>query len=193
VQPFAAKGLRGIRTSVYVPISRTPESVMRLIRSIAPIAVLAFAAACDLSTEPRVPAPIDPAEDSYAPALGIDISTMTKLASGVYIKDKTVGQGAAAAANDSVKVHYTGWLPNGQQFDTSKRTNGKPLEFVVGKATFLPAFENSVVGMQPGGVRQIVIPTGLAYGSLGAPQAGIPPNTNLVFQIEYIERLSAAQ
>jgi peptidylprolyl isomerase len=166
---------------------------MRLIRSIPAIAALAFVAACDLSTGPRVPDPIDPAEDSYAPALGVDIATMTKTASGVYVKDKVVGQGTAAAANDSVKVHYTGWLPNGTRFDTSKLSGRKPLEFVVGKNTYLPAFEASVLGMQPGGVRQIVIPTGLAYGPLGAPEAGIPPNTNLVFELEYIERMSGAQ
>ena len=162
---------------------------MRLLRSLSAVATLAFLAACDLSTEPNVPDPVDPANDFYAPALGITISTMTKLPSGVYIKDKTVGQGGVAAANDSVKVDYIGWLPNGTQFDTSKLSGRKPLEFVVGKNVYLPAFEAAVIGMQPGGVRQIIIPTALAYGSGGQPAAGIPPNTNLVFQVEYIGRL----
>ena len=154
--------------------------------------VLAVLAACDLNTAPEVPDPIDPANDSYASSLGVDISTMTKLTSGVYIKDKVVGAGAAAAANDSVQVNYTGWTPNGFQFDTSKLPSRKPLEFVIGKGLYIPAFESAVVGMQPGGTRQIIIPTALAYGPLGNPQAGIPPNTNLVFQIEYVARLSGA-
>lgn len=162
---------------------------MRLSRSILPVFTLALLAACDLSTGPDVPDPIDPANDFYAPALGIDIATMTKLTSGVYIKDKVVGTGGVVAANDSVKVDYTGWMPNGTQFDTSKRTGGKPLEFLVGKGVYIPAFESAVIGMQPGGVRQIVIPTGLAYGAQGLPAAGIPPNTNLIFQIEFISRL----
>jgi FKBP-type peptidyl-prolyl cis-trans isomerase FkpA len=163
---------------------------MRLLRSFPAVAALAFLAACDLSTDPDVPDPIDPANDFYAPALGVDIATMTKLESGVYLKDKTVGQGAAAATNDSVKVNYSGWLPNGSLFDTSKQGGRVPLEFVAGKGKYLPAFENAVIGMQPGGsVPTYVIPTGLAYGRVGFPEAGIPPNTNLVFQIEYIGRL----
>jgi FKBP-type peptidyl-prolyl cis-trans isomerase FkpA len=162
---------------------------MRQLRSFAGVATIALLAACDLSTAPNVPAPIDPANDSYASALGVDISTMTKLPNGVYIKDKTVGAGTAAATNDSVQVNYSGWLPNGQLFDTSKQTGRTPLEFVIGKSVYIPAFETSVVGMQPGGVRQVIIPTALAYGSAGFAQAGIPPNTNLVFQLEYIKRL----
>jgi len=162
---------------------------MRLSRSFPAVAALVFLAACDLSTEPNVPDPIDPANDFYAPALAIDIASMTKLPTGVYIKDKVVGTGGVAAANDSVKVDYTGWTPNGTQFDTSKQTGRKPLEFLIGKGVYIPAFESAVIGMQPGGVRLIIIPTALAYGRGGKPDAGIAPNTNLIFQIEYVARL----
>src|SRR5215217_4438486 len=99
---------------------------MRVFRSFSAVAAIALMAACDLSTEPNVPDPIDPANDFYASGLGIDIASMTKLPSGVYIKDKVVGTGAAAAANDSVQVNYSGWLPNGTLFDTSKQTGRKP-------------------------------------------------------------------
>jgi len=162
---------------------------MRLPRSVTAVAALALLAACSLDTGPNVPDPIDPANDSYASSLGIDISTFTKQANGVYIKDLQVGTGDAAAVNDSVQVDYTGFLPNGTQFDTSKQTGRTPLEFVIGKSVYIPAFETSVVGMQPGGIRQIIIPTGLAYGAGGNSQAGIPPNTNLIFKIEYIAKL----
>lgn len=165
---------------------------MRLLRSFPAIVALAVLSACDLNTSPDVPDPIDPANDSYATALGVDIATMTKLSNGVYIKDKVVGTGTAAVANDSVQIHYTGWTPNGFQFDSSKLPSRKALEFVIGRGVYIPAFESAVIGMQPGGTRQIVIPTGLAYGPLGNADAGIPPNTNLIFQIEYIARLSGA-
>ena len=160
---------------------------MRELRSFAAVAALVLLAACDLSTEPNVPAPIDPANDSYASSLGIDIATMTKQSNGVYIKDVTPGTGTAAVANDSVKVDYTGWLPNGTQFDTSKQTGRIPLEFVIGKNVYITAFETAVIGMKPGGVRLIIIPTGLAYGAAG--RNGIPPNTNLIFKLEYVARL----
>jgi FKBP-type peptidyl-prolyl cis-trans isomerase len=162
---------------------------MRVLRSFSAVAAIALMAACDLSTDPNVPDPIDPANDSYATSLGVDIATMTKLANGVYIKDKVTGVGAAAAANDSVKVNYSGWLPNGSLFDTSKQTGRVPLEFVIGRNVYITAFETAVIGMQPGGVRQIIIPTALAYSVAGKPEAGIPPNTNLIFQLEYVGRL----
>jgi len=166
---------------------------MRQFRSFAAVAALALLAACDLSTAPNVPDPIDPANDSYASSLGIDIASMTKLPNGVYMKDKVVGTGTAAATADSVKVNYTGWLPNGTLFDTSKQSGRTPLEFVIGKQIYIPAFEDAVIGMKEGGTRLIIIPTGLAYGPQGRPGAGIPANTNLIFQIEYIARVSGAQ
>ena len=183
--------LRVARTLAYITLRsltrQRPD--MRQPRSVAALAALVLLAACSLDTGPDVPDPIDPANDSYASSLGIDIATMTKMPNGVYIKDLQVGEGEAAAANDSVQVDYTGWLPNGNQFDTSKGTNREPLEFVIGKSIYLPAFETAVIGMQPGGVRQIIIPTALAYGANGNSRAGIPPNTNLIFTIEYITRL----
>lgn len=183
--------LRIARTLAYITLDPflVRDPVMRELRSVAAVAALALLAGCSLDTGPNVPAPVDPASDSYASSLGIDIATMTKLPNGVYIKDTQVGQGAAAAASDSVQVNYSGYLPNGTLFDTSKQTGRKPLEFVIGKGVYIPAFENSVVGMQPGGARTIIIPTGLAYGSAGQPAAGIPPNTNIVFKIEYVGRL----
>ena len=162
---------------------------MRQLRSVAAVAALALVAACSLDTGPNVPDPIDPANDTYASSLGIDISTFTRQPNGVYVKDTQVGVGDAAAVNDSVQVDYTGYLPNGTQFDTSKQTGRTPLEFVIGKSVYIPAFETGVVGMQPGGIRQIIIPTGLAYGANGNSRAGIPPNTNLIFKIEYITKL----
>jgi len=167
---------------------------MRLIRSIPAIAVLAFAAACDLSTEPRVPAPIDPANDTYAPSLGVDIASMTKTASGLYYKNKTVGTGAAVAPGDSISVHYTLWMTNGTKIQSSKDgTPVKPFEFLTGTQPprVIAGFEEGVIGMQPGGVRQLVIPTHLAWSTL--PGAPVPPNSNVVFEIEYLERKSSAQ
>ena len=161
------------------------------IRSIAGIAALATLAGCDLSTSPNVPAPIDPAKDTYASALGVDIASMTKTASGLYYKDKVVGSGTAAVANDSIRVNYTLWLTNGTKVDSSIDA-GKPIEFRVGDPTVIPGFSEGFVGMTPGGVRQLVIPTRLAWGSAGSAVPGkpvVPPNANVVFEIQYLARL----
>jgi len=162
---------------------------MREFRSFAAVAALALLAACNLSTEPNVPAPIDPARDTYATALGVDIASMTKTSTGLYIKNKVVGSGAAAQKGDSVRVHYTLWLTNGTKVESSKDNNGAPFEFLTGATPIrvIPGFEEGVIGMQPGGVRQLVIPPSLAWGSQGFPP--VQPNANIVFEIEYLGKL----
>ncbi len=167
---------------------------MRLMRSFSAVAAIVFMAACDLSTDPNVPAPIDPTKDTYAPALGVDIASMTKTSSGLYYQNKTVGAGAAAQKGDSVRVHYTLWLTNGTKVQSSRESStGAPLEFLTGATPprVLPGFEEGIIGgliaMQPGGVRQLVIPPGLAWGSDGFPP--VQPNANVVFEIEYLGRL----
>jgi|SRR5689334_3042086 len=159
---------------------------MRHFRSIAGVAVLALLAACDLSTSPNVPAPIDPAKDTYAASLGVDIASMTKTSTGLYYKDKVVGTGTAAQKGDSVQVHYTLWLTNGTKVQSSKDTN-TPLEFHTGVNQVIPGFEEGVLGMQPGGVRQLVVPPQLAWGAQGFPP--VQPNANVVFELQYLGRL----
>jgi FKBP-type peptidyl-prolyl cis-trans isomerase len=164
---------------------------MRQMRSFAVSAALVFLAACDLSTSPNIPAPIDPAADTYATSLGVNIASMTKTASGLYYKDKVVGSGAAVQTNDSIRVNYTLWLTNGTKVDSSIDA-GKPIEFRVGDPTVIPGFSEGFIGMTPGGVRQLVIPTKLAWGTAGSAVSGkpvVPPNANVVFEIEYLTRL----
>ena len=89
-------------------------------------------------------------------------------------------------------MHYTLWLTNGTRIESSKDRN-EPFEFLTGGTPphVLPGFEEGVIGMQPGGVRQLVVPPQLAYGSLG--NGPVQPNANIVFEIEYIDRVSGAQ
>ena len=165
---------------------------MRLLRSIPVFAAAALLAACDLSTDPDIPAPIDPAQDTYATSLGVDIASMTKTSSGLYYKDKTVGTGTVVAAvNDSIKANYTLWLTNGTRVDSSRDTGRAPIEFRIGDTSVIPGFSEGFVGMKPGGVRQLVIPTALAWGRAGSSVPGKPtvqPNANVVFEIEFISK-----
>jgi len=161
---------------------------MRAFRSIFAVAAVASLAACDLSTEPNIPAAVDPANDTYAPALGVDIPSMTKTASGLYYKDKVVGTGdVVVASGDSVRAHYTLWLTNGTKVESSKDPGGTAIEFRVGNPGLIPGFSEGFLGMKPGGVRQLVIPTRLAWGPQGSPP--VQPNANVVFEIEYIAKL----
>lgn len=63
---------------------------------------------------------------------------------------------------DTVKVHYTGTLKNGEVFDSSK--DKEPLEFTLGEGQLIPGFEKAVVGMVIGDSANIDIPSDEAYG-----------------------------
>lgn len=63
---------------------------------------------------------------------------------------------------DVVKVHYTGKLTNGEQFDSS--TGREPLEFTVGAGQMIPGFDAALPGMNVGDKKTITIPAKEAYG-----------------------------
>lgn len=67
-----------------------------------------------------------------------------------------------AKQGDTVKVHYTGRLDDGTQFDSSLER--QPLEFVVGEGRVIPGFEEAVVGMNAGDTKTVSIPPEQAYG-----------------------------
>jgi FKBP-type peptidyl-prolyl cis-trans isomerase len=104
--------------------------------------------------------------------------------SELIIEDLTVGSGATASAGQYVSVHYTGWLTNGQKFDSSVDRND-PFEFRLGAGQVIPGWDQGVAGMQVGGKRKLTIPPNLAYGSRGAGGV-IPPNATLVFEVELL-------
>ncbi|MCH7838199.1 MAG: FKBP-type peptidyl-prolyl cis-trans isomerase [Chloroflexi bacterium] len=98
----------------------------------------------------------------------------------VQITDIVVGTGQTVVAGDTVTVHYTGWLADGTEFDSS--VGGDPITFPL--EGLIAGWKEGIPGMQPGGKRTLVIPPELAYGEAGRP--GIPPNSTLTFEIELI-------
>jgi FKBP-type peptidyl-prolyl cis-trans isomerase len=79
-------------------------------------------------------------------------------------------------------VHYTGWLLSCEQFDSSK-THGEPFIFPLGKGHVIRCWDEGLVGMKVGGVRKLTIPPEMGYGFRGVGDV-IPPDSNLVFEIE---------
>ena len=67
-----------------------------------------------------------------------------------------------ARSGDTVKVHYTGRLSDGEVFDSSRE--GDPLEFELGAGQIIPGFEDAVEGMEPGDAKEVTVPPERAYG-----------------------------
>eukprot|EP00270_Netrium_digitus_P013970 TRINITY_DN4701_c0_g1_i1.p1 TRINITY_DN4701_c0_g1~~TRINITY_DN4701_c0_g1_i1.p1 ORF type:complete len:238 (-),score=30.68 TRINITY_DN4701_c0_g1_i1:164-877(-) len=117
--------------------------------------------------------------------------------SGLSFCDTEVGSGDPAVAGALIKAHYTGRLLDGRVFDSSYG-RGRPLVFRVGVGEVIKGWDLGIVGtygippMLPGGKRVLKIPADLAYGSRGAGCRGgfcaIPPNSVLVFDVEYVGR-----
>jgi FKBP-type peptidyl-prolyl cis-trans isomerase len=121
----------------------------------------------------------------FSAALGVDTASMAKAPAGLWYKDVAVGQGAEAEPGRTVSVHYTGWLPNGKKFDSS-RDRGEPFEFTLGAGQVIAGWDEGVKGMKVGGRRKLVLPPQLAYGEAGAPP-DIPPGSTLVFDVELLK------
>src|SRR5262245_52218850 len=100
------------------------------------------------------------------------------------VEDVKVGTGAEAKSGDNVAVHYVGTLPDGSEFDSSRK-RGQPLTFPLGAGRVIRGWDLGVTGMKVGGVRKLVIPPDEGYGARGFPPA-IPPNSTLHFEVELV-------
>lgn len=95
------------------------------------------------------------------------------------------GAGILADKNDTVSVHYSGYLQDGTKFDSSV-DRGQPFSFVLGTNFVIKGWEYGILGMQPGEKRKLTIAPELAYGVAGAGNI-IPPNATLIFEVELLE------
>ena len=106
------------------------------------------------------------------------------LDSGLKYQDLVEGDGDSAQAGMQVTVHYTGWLENGSQFDSSLDRND-PFRFQLGKGRVIQGWDQGVEGMRVGGKRRLTIPSQLGYGARGAGGV-IPPHATLIFEVELL-------
>lgn len=104
------------------------------------------------------------------------------LAEELVIEDLVVGTGAEAKTGDTVSVHYTGWLTDGTEFDSS--VGGNPYEFTIGAGRVIAGWDQGVGGMKVGGTRKLTIPPSMGYAD--AAVGIIPAGSTLIFEIELL-------
>jgi FKBP-type peptidyl-prolyl cis-trans isomerase FkpA len=138
-----------------------------------------------LTTPACAQAPATTAATAAAPAAAKPAVAPTQLT----MIDRKLGDGPAAAANEPVLVHYTGYLYDtsapankGAKFDSSL-DRPAPLGFIIGAGRVIKGWDEGITGMKVGGQRTLIIPPDKAYGEKGAG-ASIPPNSTLVFDVE---------
>ena len=135
-------------------------------------------AAC--AEEPAATAPPPPAPAAEAPQEVLLVSDLVK------------GVGDEALPGLIAVVHYTGWLfdpaapeQRGKKFDSSRDRN-QPFSFPLGAGHVIKGWEQGVPGMKVGGLRRLVIPPTLGYGSRNIDKGLIPPNSTLLFEVELL-------
>ena len=171
--------------------------------SVGVIALMVFAVGCQKSEEPTEVGAVETApeeaavqeetaeeagEESEAVTAARGLGTpsdepVVTTDTGLQYIDVRVGEGDAAEAGSTAVVHYTGWLVNGKKFDSSLDRN-QTFDFPVGGGRVIKGWDQGVAGMKVGGVRKLIVPPDLGYGSRGI--GPIPPDATLVFEVELV-------
>ena len=102
--------------------------------------------------------------------------------SGLQYEVITMGTGPKPVAENTVKVHYTGSLINGEVFDSSVE-RGEPIDLAV--TGVIPGWVEGLQLMPVGSKFKFYIPYNLGYGEQGAGGV-IPPYATLIFEVELI-------
>jgi FKBP-type peptidyl-prolyl cis-trans isomerase len=118
--------------------------------------------------------------DGTAP--GAEDPDFKDIGGGLKIKDMKIGDGAEVKPGQRVWAYYTGWLTNGNVFDSSRK-RGEAIDFSLNEV--IKGWTDGIPGMKVGGIRKLYIPADLAYGAQGRP--GIPPNSPLIFEVEIVD------
>ncbi|HET7641266.1 MAG TPA: FKBP-type peptidyl-prolyl cis-trans isomerase [Ktedonobacteraceae bacterium] len=109
--------------------------------------------------------------------------TPARNSDGLQCLDLKVGTGTAAQPGSTVSVEYTGWLQsNGKKFDSSYDHGGQSFPVAnLGQAQIIQGWNEGLVGMKVGGIRRLIIPPSLGYGTQS--NQVIPANSTLIFDV----------
>lgn len=101
----------------------------------------------------------------------------------LQIIDRTEGSGDIVPEGATITAHYTGALVADGAIFQSSHDFGRPITFPL--SGVIQGWTKGVPGMKVGGIRRLVIPAAQAYGA-SSPAPNIPPNSDLVFDIELV-------
>ncbi|MFH0947240.1 MAG: FKBP-type peptidyl-prolyl cis-trans isomerase [Planctomycetota bacterium] len=119
-----------------------------------------------------------------ADKLGFDLSKAKKTKEGLEYVVTGEGSGKKPTKGQTISAHYTGYLLNGNKFDSSV-DRGQPFKTEIGVGKVIRGWDIAFLDMKVGEKRVLIIPPELGYGAQGAGGA-IPPNATLLFVVELL-------
>ncbi len=121
---------------------------------------------------------------AFAKSRGLDLSKAVEAESGLWSLVVEQGEGPLAKSENTVTAHCTGWLADGTKFWSSHDGADQPMTNRV--TGFVKGFTEGLQTMKAGGKSLLIFPGRLGYGPRGKPDASIPPNSALIFEVELI-------
>ncbi|PZT85247.1 MAG: peptidylprolyl isomerase [Citromicrobium sp.] len=118
---------------------------------------------------------------------------------GLSVDVLAEGEGRTAQMGDIVFAKYVGSLPDGTEFDRSQPSPFPPgafpdgTPFPIEEGSVIPGFLEGLMQVKKGGKYRLEIPADQAYGATPPPGSPIPPNSDLVFDIEVMDILTRAE
>jgi FKBP-type peptidyl-prolyl cis-trans isomerase len=107
------------------------------------------------------------------------------LGAGLKMMDVEEGTGDPCPPGATITAHYAGWLfKNGLCFDSSYIGKNKPLTRPL--SGLIVGWQKGLPGMKPGGIRRLIVPPEMGYGTTGYPPQ-IPGGATLVFEFKLLE------
>lgn len=103
------------------------------------------------------------------------------------VEDIVIGEGEALTSESTFTAYYIGWNPDGKVFDQSIDGDSLKAPYTAAPGMVIEGWTKGVDGMKVGGIRELTIPSDLAYGESGQG-TDIPPNTPLKFVIMTIQK-----
>mmetsp|Transcript_34535 Transcript_34535/g.67604 ORF Transcript_34535/g.67604 Transcript_34535/m.67604 type:complete len:110 (+) Transcript_34535:38-367(+) len=95
--------------------------------------------------------------------------------------------GVEPTKGQTITVHCTGRLENGNKFWSTKDPGQQPFEFQVGMGSVIRGWDEGCLQMRLGEIAELTCSPDYAYGGSGFPAWGIPPNAVLKFEIEMLK------
>ena len=151
---------------------------------------------CGGENGPVDPGPPDIESLVFAPSLGVDLTRMTRLPSGLYVRDLVEGGGDRVGQQRGVRFNFQGWLHDGTPIDQgmyplnqfSPGAFVSPFDgevyYLLGSGQTLAGWDIGLEGMRVGGERQLIIPPNLGFGAGGSPDGRVPGNAVMVYVME---------
>ena len=139
------------------------------------------------ASKPTTQPPPDVQQSSTPPVAPPDNQVPAPVAEApapqVEIVDRVVGTGKEATLGSNVVVNYSGWFHK----PLAKQQRGRKFDSSLDAGRVIKGWEQGVAGMKVGGKRTLIIPSALAYGKRGAGGGMIPPDSDLIFDVELLD------